>query len=53
MLRMGERQYKFLVERVRPELTKQWTHMTCPITVEEKVSATLTYLAYGRFENST
>lgn len=49
MLRMGETQYKFLVESVRGELTKQHTQMRPPVTVEEKVSITLTYLAYGMY----
>lgn len=45
---MGEMQYKFLLERLRPELTKQITTMRPPVTVEEKLSITLSYLAYGR-----
>lgn len=45
---MGETEYNFLVERLRPEITKQTTQMRPPVSVEEKTSVTLTYLAYGR-----
>lgn len=51
MVRMSEEQYKFLVERLRPELTKEYTQMWPPVSVEEKVTVTLTYLAYGTYEN--
>lgn len=44
---MNERQYKYLVEKLRPELTKEFTQLRGPVSVEENVTLTLTYLAYS------
>lgn len=47
MLRMAEDQYQTIVNKVRPIIEREWTQLRPPITAEEKVSVTLTYLAYG------
>lgn len=47
MLQMGEEQYQTIVTKVRPIIEREWTQLRPPVTAEEKVSVTLTYMAYG------
>lgn len=46
-LRMDDNTFKLLVELVRPKISKQTTIMRDPVSVEERLSVTLRYLATG------
>lgn len=48
MLRMGQNQYKRLVDKLTAVLKKENTTFRPAVTVDERLSVTLTYLAYGK-----
>lgn len=47
-LRMDSNDFHYLLERLRPQLTKKTTNMREPVSAEERLIATLRFLATGR-----
>lgn len=46
-LRMSEESFNYLLNIIAPKIAKQWTVLRDPITPEEKLTATLRFLATG------